>query len=96
MKKSYFNDFTKKRTAYKSPGPIINAPLLRGSAGDFLKSSLVEHHDYEAIPEEVWVYIVRWYNCDRQIVRVICWDNQSEQTYLDLYPVNMATDESEI
>ena len=53
-----------------------------------LKPNLIEHHDYEAIPEKVWYYLVCWYKfLDKSpIVRPVKFDRKIGRYFIDLYP----------
>ena len=71
------------------PGCISNACLIDFSYPDelTLKANLIEHHDYEAIPQKVWFYLISWYNfTDMQpIIRPVGFDRKSGTYFIDLY-----------
>jgi hypothetical protein len=51
-----------------------------------LKDDLIEHHDYEAVSQNLWKYISSWYSFDYVISRYLSYDGNTDKTYLDLYP----------
>ncbi len=51
-----------------------------------LRSDLVEHHDYEAVSQEIWKYLSSWYQYDIALVRYLQYDAKTEKTFLELYP----------
>ena len=49
---------------------------------------MIEHHDYEAIPPEVWRCFVAWYGVqdDRSpMMRILKWDRRLLKFSVDLY-----------
>jgi hypothetical protein len=53
--------------------PEIDNSDLEGEHKGELKMNLVEHLDYELIPEEMWLRLVEWYGGGPAIMRkVIC------------------------
>jgi hypothetical protein len=72
---------------YQRPSIIDNAGLLLDDNCMILKPNLIEHHDYEALPQEVWKYILAWYSADWRIVRFLRRDAQ-QKTFLDLHPTD--------
>jgi hypothetical protein len=44
----------------------------------------VEHFDYQVVTEEVWKYLVSWYDCDNKICRRII--SEGNCLKLDLHP----------
>ena len=70
---------------YQRPSMIDNASLLLDNNCMILKPNLIEHHDYEALPQEVWKYILAWYSADWRIVRFLRRDAH-QRTFLDLHP----------
>lgn len=61
-----------------------------------LRSNLLEHFDYEALPWRVYKYLKQWYGIDYEIVRYLKQDPiQRDQIFLDVYPectaLNMLT-----
>jgi hypothetical protein len=46
----------------------------------------MEHHDYVALPQEVWRYINAWYTTDWTIIRHLRRDKVNNKVVLDLYP----------
>ena len=53
-----------------------------------LKANLIEHHDFEALPAEVWRFALAWYQADWRIVRFLRRDVAAANStvYLDLLP----------
>lgn len=48
----------------------------------------MEHHDYEAVPPEVWKYLVAWYGFKADqtpIMRLISFDKRTNKFFVDLY-----------
>lgn len=81
---------------YDKPGLIINRDLLRDGRNNYLKESLIEHYDYEAVSQQVWTHLYSWYSADWCISREIKRDKfNSTKIYLDLYPEDNL-DESEM
>ena len=54
-----------------------------------LKNNLIEHHNYVALPPELWKHIYAWYSADWSIVRFLRRDS-AQGVILDLYPVHGA------
>ena len=53
-----------------------------------LREDLMEHHDYEAVPPEVWKYLVAWYGFKADqtpIMRLISFDKRTNKFFVDLY-----------
>lgn len=50
-----------------------------------LKPNLIEHHDYVALPADIWRHIYAWYSADWSIVRFLRKDS-GMGVILDLYP----------
>jgi len=47
---------------YLRPGPISNLSLKYKIGNEFvLRKDMIEHHDYEVIPSELWHQLVQWY-----------------------------------
>ena len=42
------------------PGPISHSNLY--SYGQHLRSNLIEHHDFEVVPLDLWRHFVAWYS----------------------------------
>ena len=57
---------------------------------------MIEHHDFEAVTEEIWSHLVTWYGCDINIERLIKYDNESDACILDLYPEQEEDEQQEI
>ena len=70
---------------YAKPGPIENYDLLLKRNCLQLKSNLFEHHNYVALPPDIWRHIYAWYSADWSIVRFLRRDN-AQGVILDLYP----------
>ena len=74
----------------KRPSELSVATLLQQTgpfAGD-LRQDLIEHHDYEAVPPEVWRYLTKWYGFaseQQAIMRMITFDRAIGKFYVDLY-----------
>lgn len=75
---------------YSKPGEIENAPLLITGNSMCLKPNLMEHHDYIALPQDVWRHIVAWYQTDWTIIRHLKRDIVNNEVILDLYPGDYA------
>ena len=56
------NRVNSKFIRYESPGPISLINLYESEGR--LKSNLLEHHDYEVLPSDVWKYLVECYGRD--------------------------------
>ena len=63
----------------------MNERLLQRSNCLILKANLIEHHDYVALPYNMWRYMLSWYSCDWSIVRYLRQDPVNG-VFLDLYP----------
>lgn len=51
----------------------------------------MEHHDYEAVPPDVWSCLVKWYGFhaeQKPIMRIINFDKRAAKFYVDLYQEN--------
>lgn len=82
--------------SYSKPAKIINKILLKNdlildlgtmSADLELKDNLLEHHDFEAIPQKIFDQLARWYGCDFEISRFLRPDPfRNNKLFLDLYP----------
>jgi hypothetical protein len=82
--------------SYNKPGKIINKGLLKNdiildlgnmSADLELKDNLLEHHDYEALPQKIFDQLSRWYGSDFEIARPLRPDPfRDYKYYLELYP----------
>ena len=70
---------------YSRPGPIENHDLLQKRNCLLLKNNLIEHHDYVALPSEIWKHIYQWYSSDWSIVRYLRKDS-AQGVILDLNP----------
>ena len=55
-----------------------------------IKPNLINHHDFEALPPEVWRYVLAWYSADWRIVRFLRRDAAHQGVFLDLHPVEPA------
>ena len=54
-----------------------------------LKKNLLEHHDFEALPKEIYKYLKKIYKSDYDVIRFLKEDfSQENSLYLDLYPEN--------
>ena len=60
--------------------------LLLDVGLSMLKPDLIEHHDYEAVSQEMWKYFSSWYAYDISIPRYLAYDIKTEKTFLELYP----------
>lgn len=48
----------------------------------------MEHHDYEAVPPEIWNLLVAWYGFapgQTPIMRFVSFDKRTGKYYVDLY-----------
>jgi hypothetical protein len=68
---------------YEKPKMIKNESLFDGNTNR-LKHDIVEHFDYQVVTEDVWKYLVSWYDCDFKICRRIIPDGNCLK--LDLHP----------
>lgn len=78
---------------YKRPGKIINRKLVEENSMQYfttglyqIKAGLIEHHDYEAVSQDIWKYLSSWYLCDISIPRFLQYDAETEKTCLEIYP----------
>jgi len=69
---------------YARPGPIENHSLLQQRNCLQLKSNLIEHHNYVALPADIWKHIYAWYSADWSIVRFLRRDT-TQGVILELY-----------
>ena len=72
---------------YSRPGPVENHDLLQKRNCLLLKNNLIEHHNYVALPPDLWKHIYAWYSADWSIVRFLK-RHSAEGVILDLYPLN--------
>ena len=70
---------------YARPGPVENHHLLQKRNCMLLQPNLIEHHDYVALPADIWRHIYAWYSADWSIVRFLRKDS-GVGVILDLYP----------
>ncbi|CAK0869140.1 unnamed protein product [Prorocentrum cordatum] len=66
--------------------PEIDNSDLEGEHKGELKMNLVEHLDYELIPEEMWLKLVEWYGGGPAIMRKVICMCQDSQPQVELYP----------
>eukprot|EP00429_Kryptoperidinium_foliaceum_P036408 CAMPEP_0176166284 /NCGR_PEP_ID=MMETSP0120_2-20121206/85042_1 /TAXON_ID=160619 /ORGANISM="Kryptoperidinium foliaceum, Strain CCMP 1326" /LENGTH=828 /DNA_ID=CAMNT_0017503817 /DNA_START=67 /DNA_END=2549 /DNA_ORIENTATION=+ len=66
--------------------PEIDNSDLEGEHKGELKMNLVEHLDYELIPEEMWWKLVEWYGGGPAIMRKVICMGQDQQPQVELYP----------
>eukprot|EP00931_Biecheleriopsis_adriatica_P059602 TRINITY_DN35688_c0_g1_i2.p1 TRINITY_DN35688_c0_g1~~TRINITY_DN35688_c0_g1_i2.p1 ORF type:complete len:2117 (+),score=462.65 TRINITY_DN35688_c0_g1_i2:173-6523(+) len=66
--------------------PEIDNSDLEGEHKGELKMNLVEHLDYELIPEEMWLRLVEWYGGGPAIPRKVICMGQDNQPQVELYP----------
>lgn len=66
--------------------PEIDNSDLEGEHKGELKMNLVEHLDYELIPEEMWLRLVEWYGGGPAIPRKVICMGQDHQPQVELYP----------
>jgi len=66
--------------------PEIDNSDLEGEHKGELKMNLVEHLDYELIPEEMWLKLVEWYGGGPAILRKVICMGQDQQPQVELYP----------
>lgn len=66
--------------------PEIDNSDLEGEHKGELKMNLVEHLDYELIPEEMWLKLVEWYGGGPAILRKVICMGQDQQAQVELYP----------
>ena len=62
--------------------------LLQPGSSNELRQDLMEHHDYEAVPPDVWHYLTKWYGVasgESAVMRVISFDRAVGKFYVDLY-----------
>lgn len=72
---------------YARPGIVENHDLLQKRNCLLLKNNLIEHHNFVALPTEIWKHIYAWYSADWSIVRFLRKDS-AQGVILDLYPLN--------
>lgn len=89
------------RSTSLSPGRIDNTCLVEVSAyknvrtltgeGGRLKrnSILVEHREYELVPESLWKALSQWYRCNLPLPRQVIQPDNSLPLELELYPLNL-------
>lgn len=66
--------------------PEIDNSDLEGEHKGELKMNLVEHLDYELIPEEMWQRLVEWYGGGPAIPRKVICMGEDHQPQVELYP----------
>eukprot|EP00929_Paragymnodinium_shiwhaense_P097776 TRINITY_DN59371_c0_g1_i1.p1 TRINITY_DN59371_c0_g1~~TRINITY_DN59371_c0_g1_i1.p1 ORF type:complete len:2293 (+),score=533.78 TRINITY_DN59371_c0_g1_i1:227-7105(+) len=66
--------------------PEIDNSDLEGEHKGELKMNLVEHLDYELIPEEMWLKLVEWYGGGPAILRKVICMGEDGQPQVELYP----------
>lgn len=66
--------------------PEIDNSDLEGEHKGELKMNLVEHLDYELIPEDMWLRLVEWYGGGPAIPRKVICMGQDHQPQVELYP----------
>ena len=74
---------TENETFY--PGEMNNSTLIDQNSNlkrILLKENLLEHHDYEAVPKNVFRYLKKWYGIDIEIVRLLKIDPLENRIYL--------------
>jgi len=66
--------------------PEIDNTDLEGEHKGELKMNLVEHLDYELIPEEMWHKLMEWYGGGPAILRKVICMGEDQQPQVELYP----------
>lgn len=66
--------------------PEVDNSDLEGEHKGILKMNLVEHLDYELIPEEMWQHLVEWYGGGPAIPRKVICMGEDSQPQVELYP----------
>mmetsp|Transcript_48065 Transcript_48065/g.112321 ORF Transcript_48065/g.112321 Transcript_48065/m.112321 type:complete len:2082 (-) Transcript_48065:260-6505(-) len=66
--------------------PEIDNSDLEGEHKGELKMNLVEHLDFELIPEEMWHRLVEWYGGGPAIPRKVICMGEDRQAQVELYP----------
>lgn len=83
------------------PGPIDNRSLvemnlyknvqtLTGEGGRLKKDTpLVQHRDFELVPDSLWRALSLWYNSPLALPRQVILPDHSPEVELELYPLNL-------
>ncbi|CRK98075.1 CLUMA_CG011444, isoform A [Clunio marinus] len=83
------------------PGPIDNSillaanpyktvPTLTGEGGKLKREiPLVQHRDFELIPEALWKALSQWYGGNLALPRQVVKPPNTEEKELELYPLNL-------
>lgn len=83
------------------PGPIDNSmllatnpykavPTLTGEGGRLKKDiTLVQHRDFELVPEALWKALSQWYGGTLALPRQVVKPPNTEEKELELYPLNL-------
>ncbi|CAK9114429.1 unnamed protein product [Durusdinium trenchii] len=66
--------------------PEIDNSDLEGEHKGELKMNLVEHLDFELIPEEMWLRLVEWYGGGPALPRTVICMGRDRQMQVELYP----------
>ncbi|CAJ1373951.1 unnamed protein product [Effrenium voratum] len=66
--------------------PEIDNSDLEGEHKGELKMNLVEHLDFELIPEELWLQLVEWYGGGPALPRKVICMGHDHQMQVELYP----------
>eukprot|EP00930_Biecheleria_cincta_P011970 TRINITY_DN11519_c0_g1_i2.p1 TRINITY_DN11519_c0_g1~~TRINITY_DN11519_c0_g1_i2.p1 ORF type:complete len:2103 (+),score=364.03 TRINITY_DN11519_c0_g1_i2:537-6311(+) len=81
----FLNELSSHHTLSARPPEIDNSDLEGEHKGE-LKMNLVEHLDYELIPEEMWFRLVEWYGGGPALPRKVICMGQDNQSQVELYP----------
>ena len=75
------NENDQSQLFYERPGSIENENLLESEINyrNELKSTIVEHFDYEVVPHSVWLHLYSWYSADVTICRRLALDSMNNQ-----------------
>ncbi|XP_058060610.1 ubiquitin carboxyl-terminal hydrolase 32 [Anopheles bellator] len=89
------------RHAGSAPGTIDNSgliaphifkqiPTLTGEGGRLKRdATLVQHRDFELVPDSLWKALAQWYGGPLPLPRQVIQPNGSGEVELELYPLNL-------
>lgn len=67
-----------------------NVRTLTGEGGRLKRNTfLIEHRDYELVPESLWKALLQWYRCNLPLPRQVIQPDSSLPLELELYPLNL-------
>uniref|UniRef100_A0A2M4A0P1 ubiquitinyl hydrolase 1 n=1 Tax=Anopheles triannulatus TaxID=58253 RepID=A0A2M4A0P1_9DIPT len=89
------------RHAGSAPGPIDNSsliaphifkqiPTLTGEGGRLKRdTTLVQHRDFELVPDSLWKALAQWYGGPLPLPRQVIQPQANGEVELELYPLNL-------